>query len=140
MMRPPGSELPKWVQQVLNNLYEIENKLGRGGDPGNAMRNVTKMKEALATEGVFYEDPFGQPFDETRTDLEVTISGSGTENLRVVEVIKPIIRIGESSYSRVAQKGIVVVQSVGAPALPSAAEPQMTLMPTKSSTEPPAPT
>ena len=64
MMRPPGSDLPKWVQQVLNNLYEVENKLGRGGDPGNAMRNVIKMKEALASEGVFYEDPFGQPFDE----------------------------------------------------------------------------
>lgn len=140
MMRPPGSELPKWVQQVLNNLYEIENKLSRGGDPGNAMRNVTKVKEALATEGVFYEDPFGQPFDETRTDLEVTISGSGTENLRVVEVIKPIIRLGDSSYSRVAQKGIVVVQSVGAPAEASAAEPQTTTPSSKPSIELPAPT
>ena len=114
-MRPLAAEIPKWVQQLLNNLYEVENKLGRGGDPGNAIRNVNKMKEAIATEGVFYEDPFGQPFDETRTDLEVTISGGDTENLRVVEVIKPIIRIGDSSYSRVVQKGIVVVQAVGAP-------------------------
>jgi len=137
-MRPPGSELPKWVQQLLNNLYEIENKLGRGGDPGNAMRNVVKMKEALATEGVFYEDPFGQSFDETRTDLEVTISGSGTENLRVVEVIKPIIRIGESSYSRVAQKGIVVVQSVSAPAHSGDSETSTLPASSKPTTEPPA--
>lgn len=114
-MRPLAAEIPKWVQQLLNNLYEVENKLRRGGDPGNAIRNVTKMKEAIATEGVFYEDPFGQPFDETRTDLEVTISGSETEKLRVVEVIKPIIRIGDSSYSRVVQKGIVVVQAVSVP-------------------------
>lgn len=113
-MRPLAAEIPKWVQQVLNNLYEIESKLGRSGDPANAMRNVIKMKEALATEGVFFEDPFGQLFDETRTDLEVTISGSGTEDLRVVEVIKPIIRIGDPSYSRVVQKGIVVVQAVSA--------------------------
>ena len=105
-------ELDKWVQQVLNNLYEIENKLSRAGDPGNALRNVARMKEALASAHVFYEDPFGQSFVETRTDLEVTISGNETENLRVVEVIKPIIRIGDASYSRVAQKGIVVVQSI----------------------------
>ena len=138
MMRPPGSDLPKWVQQVLNNLYEVENKLGRGGDPGNAMRNVIKMKEALASEGVFYEDPFGQPFDETRTDLEVTISGAGTENLRVVEVIKPIIRVGESSYSRVVQKGIVVVQAVGKPSPPDDVHASTTEQPSNPSSEPPA--
>lgn len=114
-MRPLAAEIPKWVQQLLNNLYEVENKISRSGDPGNALRNVMKMKEAIATEGVFYEDPFGQPFNETRTDLEVTISGVETESLRVVEVIKPIIRVGDSSYSRVVQKGIVVVQAVGAP-------------------------
>ena len=39
-----------------------------------------------------YEDPMGQSVKETRTDLEVTISGSGTENLVAIEVLKPIIR------------------------------------------------
>ena len=62
-----------------------------------------------------YEDPMGQPFKETRTDLDATISGSGTENLVVVEVIKPIIRIllrKESvELKKVVQKGIVIVES-----------------------------
>jgi len=111
-MRPPGSELEKWLLQILNNLYEVENKLSRAGDPGNALRNVARMKEALASAQLFYEDPFGQSFIETRTDLDVTISGTETENLRVVEVIKPIVRFGDASYSRVVQKGIVVVQAV----------------------------
>ena len=65
----------------------------------------------------------GQPFKETRTDLEATISGSGTDNLVVVEVIKPIIRSlirdnsGEMSakdtaqFSQVIQKGIVIVET-----------------------------
>ncbi len=53
----------------------------------------------------------GQPFNETRADLEASIAGEGTENLRVTEVIKPIIRYGEPAYSRVIQKGIVVVRS-----------------------------
>lgn len=110
-MKPPSYELPKWALQVLNNLYDIESKLSRHGDPGNAMRNVTRIKEAFAGESLFYEDPYGQSFVETRTDLEVSISGTGTQDLKVVEVIKPIIRYGTSSYSRVVQKGIVVVQA-----------------------------
>ena len=136
-MRPLAAEIPKWVQQLLNNLYEVENKIGRSGDPGNAMRNVTKMKEAIATEGVFYEDPFGQSFDETRTDLEVTISGGETDNLRVVEVIKPIIRIGDSSYSRVVQKGIVVVQAVSVPVQVASEVPSVTPVAAAPISEPP---
>ena len=62
-------------------------------------------------EKLYYEDPMGQVFSETRTDLEASITGTNTENLYVVEVIKPIIRIGDRQFSRVVQKGIVVVES-----------------------------
>lgn len=108
---PPIPEVPKWILTVVNHLYEVETKLRRQGDSSSALRNVEKMKDAIASEGVFFEDPFGQDFKETRTDLEATITGEGTEQLRVVEVIKPIIRIGNSELSRVVQKGIVVVQA-----------------------------
>lgn len=111
MAQIPAIEVPRWALTLMNNLYEIERKLSIHGDPGNASRNVEKMKDAFAGEGLFYEDPMGEPFKETRTDLDATISGSGTENLVVVEVIKPIIRAGETAFSRVAQKGIVLVQS-----------------------------
>jgi hypothetical protein len=104
-------EVPKWVFQVLNNLCDIERKLSIHGDPGNAKRNVDRIKETLEGEKLFYEDPMGQLFSETRTDLEASITGASTENLYVVEVIKPIIRIGDKQFSRVVQKGIVVVKS-----------------------------
>lgn len=104
-------EVPKFVLQVLNNLCDIERKISIHGDPGNVRRNVERIKEALEGERIFYEDPMGQKFNETRTDLEATITGESTEALHVVEVIKPIIRVGEKSFSRVVQKGIVVVQS-----------------------------
>ncbi len=60
----------------------------------------------------FYEDPTGEDFQETRTDLQATISGKGTEDLKVIEVVKPIIRHGRRELSRVVQKGIVVVEAV----------------------------
>lgn len=106
-------QIPKGALVLLNNLYEVERKLAIHGDPGNASRNVEKMKDALRSEGLFYEDQMGQLFKETRTDLDATISGTGTENLVVTEVIKPIIRVGEDKFSKVVQKGIVVVQSRG---------------------------
>lgn len=107
----PTVEAQKWALVLLNNLFEIERKLLRHGDPGNAKRNVDRIKETLLVEGLFYEDPDGQPFKETRTDLDATISGDSADNLVVTEVIKPIIRFGEKEFSRVVQKGIVVVQS-----------------------------
>ena len=111
-MLPTGAvEIPKFVLQVLNNLCDIDRKLSIHGDPGNAKRNVERIKETFEDERVFYEDPMGQSFSETRTDLEATITGEGSDNLKVVEVIKPIIRVGDRNFSRVVQKGIVIVQS-----------------------------
>lgn len=122
-MQKPQIEVPKWTLTLLNNLYEIEKKLIIHGDNGNARRNVEKIKDILTDEHIFghgaklfYEDPLNQVFKETRIDLEATISGEGTENLIVTEVFKPIIRCeissGNEKYSRVVQKGIVVVESV----------------------------
>lgn len=104
---------PKWALTVLNQLFEIEKKLSATeiSDPTHCLRNVTKIKDALQEKELFYEDPTGQPFKDTRTDLEATISGQGTDNLKVVEVIKPIIRVGTRDFSRVCQKGIVIVES-----------------------------
>ena len=122
-------QIPKSVLTALNQLYEVEQKLKKQDDTANLRRNVGKMKDAFAEEGIptldaagrqlniglAFEDPMGQPFKETRTDLEATISGSGTENLVVVEVIKPIIRAilkdGAGEFSKVVQRGVVIVES-----------------------------
>ena len=110
---PP--QIPKSILTAMNQLYEIEQKLKKHSDPGNLQRNVSKMKDAFEEFGLAYENPMGQSFNETRTDLEATISGSGTENLVVVEVIKPIIRAiftdSAGKFYQVVQKGIVVVES-----------------------------
>ena len=118
--------IPKFILSILNQLYDIENKIKKDGDPSKIQRNLDKILNVLNTEaGIYdpsmkkvtfaYEDPMGQDFTETRTDLEATISGVGTDELKVVEVVKPIIRVvfadGVGEYSRIVQKGIVVVES-----------------------------
>jgi hypothetical protein len=103
--------VPKWALGILNNLCDIEKKLDINGDASNVRRNVDRIKDLLEDEKLFYESPLGQKFTETRTDLDATITGTSTENLYVVEVIKPIVRYGDKNFSVVVQKGIVVVQS-----------------------------
>lgn len=107
----PFMEIPRYLLTLVNSLYEVERKLLTHGDQGNVQRNVDRMKAALLEPGLVFEDPMGQRFQETRTDLEATISGESADNLVVVEVIKPIIRIQNEGLSRVVQRGIVVVQS-----------------------------
>lgn len=105
------SEAERRLLIVLNQVFEIEKKLCLHGDPSNLARNINRIKDVMEELTFFYENPMGQDFQETRTDLEATISGRGTEGLKVVEVIKPIIRVGQRNLSRVVQKGIVVVEA-----------------------------
>jgi len=103
-------QIPKWILQALNHLYEIERRSMQAPSLG-LQRSIDRLKEDFEAGNMFYEDPMGQEFNETRTDLEASITGASTADLVVVEVIKPIIRYGERALSRVVQKGIVVVRS-----------------------------
>ena len=132
----PISEIPKSALTVLNQLYELEQKLKKHEDPANLSRNIDKMKAVFAEDGwrtwdagggqlrigLVYEDPLGQPFKETRTDLEATISGPDTENLVVVgkpaaEGIygfeAPIIARGVLSGSRAVGRGSSASRALG---------------------------
>lgn len=111
MQQVPVVDLPRELLIVLNQLYEIEIKLKRSGEGLAISRNINKMKDAFEALQLFYEDPMGQVYRETRTDLEAAISGTSTDDLVVVEVLKPILRYGPRSRSIVIQKGIVVAQS-----------------------------
>lgn len=110
-MQPMATDVPKWMLQVLNNVCEIERKIGSNAELASLRRNLDRIKDAFESTKLFYQDPMGEVFDETRSDVEASISGTGTENLVVVEVIKPIIRLGDAAFSRVVQRGIVIVQT-----------------------------
>lgn len=104
----------KSIFMAMNQVYEMEQKLKKSGDSANLQRNISKIAHAFHELGLEYEDPMGQHFSETRTDLDATIAGANSENLFVVEVVKPIIRYSGNSpdeFSRVVQKGIVIVKA-----------------------------
>lgn len=98
-----------WVA-LLNQLHQICSKAGRISDDGALLRHADRMRQLFEDFGWFIEVPLGQIYDETRTDCVATIAGTGTENLRIVEVVKPIIRVEQDGVLRIVQRGIVVAQ------------------------------
>ena len=110
-------KVPKQYLFMLNQLFEMEQKIGKIKEQNSVQRNIDRLKDFFATEalsegqGLIFYNPIGEKFDETRTDCEATISGDGHDNLEIIEVIRPIIYIKYGQTQMIAQKGIVIVQS-----------------------------
>lgn len=112
-------KLPKLYLDILNQVFEIEKKAASLKETHSIQRNINRLKESFenipshlsdVVITIKYKDPLGEAFDETRTDCEANIAGSGTENLIITEVIKPIIYCQYGGTNVIAQKGVVVVQ------------------------------
>ena len=108
----------KVLLEILNQIFEIEKKLSKIDTPHSIARNLNTLKGLFETKlyeaeqgGFFIENPIGTKYDETRLDCEASIAGESTENLHIVEVIKPIIRYKQGGYNDLMQKAVVIVQS-----------------------------
>lgn len=99
----------KSLFRLLNQVFELERKAVRMADSEHVLRSVRRMKELFEEDfQLTYEDPTGQPFSETRTDVEARLAGDSAENLVIIETLKPIIRLSHGPTSSIVQKGIVV--------------------------------
>jgi hypothetical protein len=108
--------VPKAYIDLLDQVFEIEKKLESISEPNSIGRNVNRMKESFenlfADGGLIYQNPLGEKYNETRTDLDANIAGTSADNLVVKEVIKPIIRLrANSGATTIVRKGVVVVES-----------------------------
>jgi len=114
------------INEILDQIFDIERKLESVSEPNSIQRNINRLKDAFrnfyarANEfdvGCYYENPIGEPYDATRTNVEARIAGESSEDLEITEVIKPIIRrqykSGEDRLpiNIVIRPGVVVVES-----------------------------
>jgi hypothetical protein len=106
--------------ELLDQLFEVERKLDKIKEDNSITRNLNKMKDIFenllsdssgADVGFTFHNPLGELYNETRMDLEASIAGNSTENLIIIEVIKPIIRFKSGGSTLIARKGVVVVES-----------------------------
>lgn len=111
-----NKELKKYLF-LLNQIFEMEKKVEKLQEKNSIQRNLNKLKsffEEEFIEGVslMIENPINQKYDETRTDVEAMIAGESAENLVIVDVIKPIIRIKQNNRIQIIQKGVVIVEDI----------------------------
>ncbi|MFK7920776.1 MAG: hypothetical protein AB8H47_02415 [Bacteroidia bacterium] len=94
---------------LVNQLFDLEKKLNKLEDGQKVQRNLRRMKENLQDLGLFFHDPLGERFDETRTDCEASIAGEDSEDLVITEVLKPIIHLKNGPQVQLLQAGLVIV-------------------------------
>ena len=59
-----------------------------------------------------FHNPMGEHYNETRTDCDASIAGSGTERLMITEVMKPIVWLSVGGGPKhIVQQAVVVVES-----------------------------
>ena len=100
----------KSLFRLLNQVFELERKTDQLADNESIIRQVRRMKGLFEQDFLLtYEDPVGQAFNETRTDVEARVAGDSAENLVIIETLKPVIRFWHNPMqSEIVQKGIVV--------------------------------
>jgi len=116
-------KFPQAYLDLINQIFEIEKKANNLKVENSIQRNINKVKGIMEEEffkgfskiGLTYHNPLGENYTDTRTDCLATISGTGVENLEIIEVIKPIIyasiQENEKVMKVIVQPAVVVVQS-----------------------------
>jgi hypothetical protein len=117
------ARIPQQYLDLINQIFEIERKTLLLNEENSIKRNISRLKDLIENElftntsgiiGLNYHNPIGEAYSETRTDCIGSISGTSSEELEIVEVIKPIIYCSffDGNVMRViVQKAVVVAQS-----------------------------
>lgn len=100
----------KTILNILNQLFEIEKKITQQPLEKTINRNLRRLKMPFEEMGYTYHNPLGEKYALTRMDCEATIAGDATENLFIVEVIKPIVYFQENGQNQIVQKAIVIIE------------------------------
>ncbi|MVM35155.1 hypothetical protein GO755_34345 [Spirosoma sp. HMF4905] len=94
---------------IANQVHILEKKAEKDKLSGNTYsRPLQRIRQALLELGISYHSPDGEPYSETRTDVEASVTGDLTDNLVITQVIKPIVTYN----GQIIQTGIVIVESL----------------------------
>lgn len=100
---------PEQLIPLINQIHDLKNKVAKRTESAPFDRNFNRLFRQFEAYGLHYLDPIGEPYNETRTDCEATISGRSTKNLVISEVIKPIVYQKDQNTNQILQKAVVIV-------------------------------
>ena len=99
------------ILSILNQLFELEKKISNQPIEKSLQRNLRRIRSEFENVGYKYHDPLGEKYNLTRLDCEAMASGTGADNLMIVEVIKPIIYYQQNDRNEIVQKAVVIVEN-----------------------------
>lgn len=98
----------KDILYLINQFFEIENKCS-SRDIDFLERNLSRLTDKFDELGYTIMNPLGEKYKETRTDIDAHISSENLSNLKITEVLKPIVFKAEGTDIQLIQKGNVIV-------------------------------
>ena len=98
----------KDITYLINQFFEIKKK-SDSREVNLFERNLSRVLDKFEEVGYKVVDPLGEQYLETRTDLQAHITSEDTSNLKIQEVLKPIIYYNEQGLNKMVQMGVVVV-------------------------------
>jgi len=96
---------------IINQIHDLQSKTSSQKNYETLHRKFSRINHHFQELGLIIQNPLNEIYDETRVDCDATISGTTSENLKIVEVIKPAIYEKSSDSMRIIQRAIVVVES-----------------------------
>ena len=96
--------------QLINQIVEIRQKISEEKLDKKFERNFNRIFSVFEEKGFIFQYPLGEKYNETRADCDATIIGKESNNMTIVQVIKPIIYKKNADKPILIQKGIVMVE------------------------------
>lgn len=95
---------------LMTRIFDIRKKIKDTEAERSVERNLKRMLSVFEDAGYKMHDPLHEDYNETRVDCEAKIAGDSADNLKITEVIKPIIYLTENGQNFILQKGIVIAE------------------------------
>ncbi len=101
----------KTICHVLNQLHTLQMRCESKIDKDRMRRQFERIYRSFEDLGYFIKNPIGEDYNLMRLDCEASIAGDSSDDLKIVEVIKPIIYFRRERENRIVQPGVVIASS-----------------------------
>ena len=98
--------------QIINQIFEIKNKLHGLGIAPAFDRNINRLYALFEEDGYIIQDPTNENYEASRTDCEASIIGNATAKMKITKTVKPIIYQKLQGNVQLQQKAVVFVEKI----------------------------
>ena len=96
--------------QVINQIFEIQNKLIDLNQFPAFERNFNRLSAIFESDGFIVQNPLHEIYVDSRTDCEANIVGQSSSKMKITKVLKPVIYQQVNGETKLVQKAVVLVE------------------------------